>query len=320
MTTLPSDGNRALAKPEEMAEAIEESGYLIEARVARVLGEHGFFVQRNIFAANPNDATKTIETDVIGRCFEWINEENQSTATASVLVECKNNSQPFAFFVQRSELSKLNDSCIQYGGFPAYSLDPDTKVHVPLHRLLEMKDWHHYCSATEIATQFCSFARDGKKKLKAEPNENYSKSFANLAVTASRDSEGMFGLNLQNIQVQLSYPVVVFQGPIYTVVEDCGKAKVVSGNHIQLHHSALINGMLLTAQIDVVTESEFPKLISTIQTELKTFRDRIDAHYARLLNSALDQKRVSSKNQFRATHPEGSAPQSRFSSAQWSRR
>jgi hypothetical protein len=295
MSEIPQDGNKGFAKLEEMAEAIESSGYLIEARIARVLAERGFFVQRNIFSTNPNDATKAIETDVIGRCFEWVNEGNGSTASASVLVECKNNAQPFVFFVQRPEIPELNDNWIQFGGFPAYSLDPETKVHVPLHKLLEMKDWRHYCQTTEVATQFCSFARDGKK-WKAEPNENYSKSFSNLALTASRDSEGMFGLQLQNIQVQMSYPVAVFQGPTYRVVEEHGKAKVEAASHIQLHHSAIVNGDLVTVQIDVVTEGELPSLIATIQSELKVFRDRINLHYGRLLNSALDQKRVASRS------------------------
>src|SRR5262249_16935627 len=112
---------------------------------------------------------------------------------------------------------------------------------------------------------------------------NYSKSFANLAVTASRDSEGMFGLQFQNIQVQLAYPVVVFQGPIYRVVEEHGRANRVSVNHIQLRHSTVVNGALVTAQIDVVIESELPNLISTIRAELRTFRDRINVHYPRLL-------------------------------------
>src|SRR5207245_508690 len=174
----------------------------------------------------------------------------------------------------------------------SFSMDQETKIRVPLHKLLEMEDWHHYCRETEVATQFCSFKRETGKKWKAEPNENYAKSFSNLALTVAGDWEGMFGLELENIQVQISYPVVVFQGPIYRVVEEQGKARVEAANHIQLHHFATLNGELVPVQIDVVTEAEFPALIGTILSELKTFRDRIKLQYDRLLNSALDQKRV----------------------------
>jgi len=296
VTNPPQNDNQGIATPGEMATAIESSGYLIEARVARLMTEHGFFVQRNIFSTNPNDPAKPIEIDVTGRCFEWVNERNKSTVTASVLVECKNNTQPFAFFVQPQEIPELNENWIKYGGFPSFSLDQETKIQIPLHKLLEMNDWHHYCATTEVAVQFCSFTRPNKKKnWKAEPNENYSKSFSNLAVMAAQDWEGMFGLHLQNIQVQMTYPVVVFQGPIYRVLEEQGKAKVEAVRHIQLRHSANLNGDLVTVQIDVVTEPELPVLVRTIQAELKMCRDRINLLYDRLLRSALDQKRVASQ-------------------------
>jgi hypothetical protein len=179
-----------------------------------------------------------------------------------------------------------------------------------------MKGWHHYCAATEVATQFCSFTRANGKKWKAEPNENYAKSFSNLAVVAGRDWEGMFGLQLQNIQVQMTYPVVVFQNPIYRVREEQGKPKVEVVRHIQLHHPANLNGDLMTAQIDVVTEAELPNLLATIQSELEISRDRINVHYDRLLNSALDQKRVASRNALaRAVRDDVSGTP--FSSSPW---
>jgi hypothetical protein len=291
-----------LATPEEMQAAIEASGYLLEGRIARVMTERGFFVEMNPFTPDPADPNKAIEIDVAGRYFEWVNEENKDTVSASVLVECKNNSQPFAFFVQRQQLPELNYNRIHYCGFPSFSLDQETKIQVPLHKLLEMKDWHHYCQLKDVATQFCGFKwtnenkRNEKREWKAEPMENYSKSFSKLAAVTDSDSASGYGLQLQCIQVQTSYPVAVFQGPIYRVEDDGGKAKVEAVDHLQLHHSATVNGRVIQAQIDVVTEAAFPKLMEDILTELKTFRDRIKDHYARLLNSALDQKRVASQN------------------------
>lgn len=47
--------------------------------------------------------------------------------------------------------------------------------------------------------------------------EHYSKSFSKLAmITASNSADG-YGLRLQSIQIQVCYPVAVFQGPIYRV-------------------------------------------------------------------------------------------------------
>ena len=172
----------------------------------------------------------------------------------------------------------------------------DFGVHLtPLHKLLDMKDWHHYCQAEEVATQFCTFERNGKK-FKAGPNDNYSKSFSKLAVLTASDSDGGYDLHLKNIQVKASYPVAVFQGPIYQVEDENGKAKVEAVDHLQLHHSATVSGRLIQVQIDVVTEAAFPQLMDKILEELNTFRDRIGGMRPRLLNSALDQKQVASRD------------------------
>jgi hypothetical protein len=238
--------------------------------------------------------------DVQGRYFERVNEEDKSTAAASILVECKNNTQPVAFFVQPQQLTELNVSRILYGGFPRFSMDPETHSQVPLQELMDMKEWHHYCQVKEVATQFCGFTGTGTK-WKAGPMNNYSKSFADIVLMAALDHSGLFNLQLQNIQVQLAYPVVVFQGPIYRVADVKGKAKVEQASHIQLHHFAALNGQVFPAQIDLVTEESFPTLMETILAELKTSRDKINSMYERLLNSALDQKRVAMQNAMRAT-------------------
>lgn len=287
--------NSGLATPEEMQAAIEASGYLLEGRIARVMKERGFFVEMNPFRPDPADPSKAMEIDVAGCYFERVNEENKDTVSASVLVECKNNSQPFVFFVQRQQITELNDNRIHYGGFPSFSMDQETKIQAPLHKLLDMKDWHHYCQAEEVATQFCTFERNGKK-FKAGPNDNYSKSFSKLAVLTASDSGGGYDLHLKNIQVKASYPVAVFQGPIYQVEDENGKAKVEAVDHLQLHHSATVSGRLIQVQIDVVTEAAFPQLMDKILEELNTFRDRIVGMRPRLLNSALDQKQVASQD------------------------
>jgi hypothetical protein len=101
---------------------------------------------------------------------------------------------------------------------------------------------------------------------------------------------------LQNIQFQLSYPVVVFKGPIYRVREEQGRAKIEEASHLQLHHFATNAGELLPVQIDLVTEAAFPALLETIVGELQTCRERIQGMYERLLKSALVQRHVAGQN------------------------
>jgi hypothetical protein len=238
-----------------------------------------------------------VEVDAEGRASEWVNEANRDTVTALLLVECKNNSQPFAFFTHEQKSPAINAERIRYGGYPSFSMDQETKVQVPLHELLEMKDWHHYARSLEVATQFCSFSRaNEKKEWKAEPMEHYAKSFSSLATVAASTQGEIFDLRASNIQVQLSYPIAVFQGPIYRVQDNGGSAAIEAIEHVQLHHSIPLNGSVVSVQIDAVTERGFPRLARLLLEELKTFRDRVNGLYPRLLNSASDQKRVASQS------------------------
>jgi hypothetical protein len=143
-----------------------------------------------------------------------------------------------------------------------------------------------------------------KKKWKAEPMKNYSESFSSLALATLVDRGGSPNVKLQSIQVNISYPIVVFQGPLYRVETASGKPNLAPTDHVALHHATMINGNAVAVHIDLVTEAAFPNLITTILHELKTFRDRMRGMYDRLLNSAIDQKRVALQQSMVATPTE----------------
>ena len=62
MADESQDQSPGLVTPEEMQEAIDSSGYLLEGRIGRVLQERGFFVETESFSvsSNPNDGDKTL--------------------------------------------------------------------------------------------------------------------------------------------------------------------------------------------------------------------------------------------------------------------
>ena len=229
------------------------------------------------------------------------------------IIECKNNSQPVVFFLKTQPVTEINDNHIKYAGYPASSADPDTKLHVPLHKLIGMKDWHHYCAAPDVGTQFCSFSRDnsaeekkrqarnGKPPLeradwcwKAESMEQYSKSFSSLCIAVAMAGVGSFGTKQQNIEIELYYPIIIFQGPIYEARAKGGDIELQRTDHLQIHHSASVDGRVLTAQMDVVSEKGFPALLDTIQRELTQTAEGIRKIEPRLLASAINQKEVAS--------------------------
>ena len=169
-TSFTEKASEGQISPAEMTAAIEASGYLLEGRIARVMAERGLFVQPNCFYPDPSESGRSIEIDVVGQYFEWVNETNQDAVSASLLVECKNNAQPFAFFMQTPQIGGLIDTRIHYGGFPSFSTDSETHVRIPLHHLLEIKDWHHYFKEAEVATQFYGFLCAPTRRRSGKPN------------------------------------------------------------------------------------------------------------------------------------------------------
>ena len=94
---MPS--NNQQITPQEIETAVQQSGDLLEQRAANVLGENKFEVFPNWLFPVPSEPGKMSEVDVMASAFEWISGDTWSKASAIALVECKNNSQPVAFFL-----------------------------------------------------------------------------------------------------------------------------------------------------------------------------------------------------------------------------
>jgi Protein of unknown function (DUF2934) len=307
--------NDSLIQPDEIVVALQSSGYLLEGRIGRLLQQRGCFVEFNTLLKDPRNDADTIELDVHGQYFEWVSEarECKSMVMASLLVECKNNSQPVALFVQPIQIGDiLNENRWHYGGFPISSADPETSIHVPLHRLIEMKTWHHYCTARQpLATHFCGFVRDedaenkkrqgqDKKKpldrrdwcWKADDMKQYAQSFTRLALATVLDSCATGAVDIPNIQLDFTYPIVVFAGPVYAVQQSSDGVQVYRVDHLQMHHAVSIGDRTELVQFDIVEEAAFLRVVEIILAELKTIATRIDRMYDRLIKSAVDQKQI----------------------------
>jgi len=81
---------------EEIVIAVRESGYLMEQEVATALERSAFNVRTNVAFADPDEG-KSREMDVNAKRRVAINESEKLGAFTELLVECKNNSNPFVF-------------------------------------------------------------------------------------------------------------------------------------------------------------------------------------------------------------------------------
>lgn len=88
---------------EEIISALKESGYLMEQEVASQLEALGFQVYTNTAYQDPEEG-KSREIDVRAVKRIAYNEEKKIVVFAEMIVECKNNSNPF-IFIERTKNS-----------------------------------------------------------------------------------------------------------------------------------------------------------------------------------------------------------------------
>jgi hypothetical protein len=96
-----------------------------------VLESKGFYVELNSFRADPRDESKSIEIDVWSRFTQTVKLGKHSSVVIEPLIECKNNSQPVAFFLKRHTVPELNAGHIKYAGFPTNVTSPDVEIDIP---------------------------------------------------------------------------------------------------------------------------------------------------------------------------------------------
>jgi hypothetical protein len=75
---------------------------------------------------------------IVGQYFERVNEANQDTVNASLLVECKNTAQPSRSSCKLPRLANSLKPASIAGGFPSFTTDSETHVRIPLHRAVHI--------------------------------------------------------------------------------------------------------------------------------------------------------------------------------------
>jgi hypothetical protein len=281
---------------EEIAALVKSSGYLLEGRIARVFNSHCPTAQTNVLHKHPIEPNRLVEIDVEDHYSEWF--EPNSYLRRSVLVECKNNSQPVAFFTRSCEAA-YNIYRITYTGFPRLVEVSGHNLIVP-HRLMAER-WHHYCLTKEVAAQLCTFKRSKSWELDNDKPNHYRSSMSDLCLIAATGTQPRPShLTARGVELEIAYPVMVFQGPIYTVREEfepgpfriTGRREVVvePAAHVQFQHTIRLADREINMQVDIVTETEFPRLLNSIEAERQKFVSGVREHYDVFMQAAASEK------------------------------
>ena len=209
--------------PEDMKEAIWNSGYLLEQRVAISLRKEGYKAMPNPVFTDP-ETNKSLEYDVYAYKEIPVLEAGSYGVYPTLICECKNNSQPVVFFVQEKEpFEPLKDE-VRVSGIPSKIWKRNKYISVQ--EFIDVESFHHYCKPqAPISTQCCTFKKD-KGSWKADYDhelyeDTFKKTVKALEYEIDEDFKHMSQWfapdesERQFIDLSFYYPVVIFQGDIY---------------------------------------------------------------------------------------------------------
>ena len=219
----------------QMRDAIQRSGYLLEQRVEPILVEEGFFyVQTNPVFPDP-DTGKSREIDISALSATRIYKKGYNFIFPMMLCECENNSQPIVFFTKESVISSLFHMEVKVSGIPVKFWQDDG--YVSLSEFTGMGKFHHYCKGA-VATQYCTFQlKKDKSSWAALHNEEQHDTFNSLLKALDYEiAEHFDGWSLpdkvddEDVNIQIYYPLVIFQGSLYSATLKNNQNKQVSAS------------------------------------------------------------------------------------------
>ena len=151
---------------EEIMAALEQSGYLMEQRVATQLEALNFDIKTNAAFEDPDEG-KSRETDVSAIKRIAVNESAKVSAFVELIVECKNNGNPLVFLSRPKSVWDANERSEQFrypmkyemkkdlGGGRSMSRELNAFFHLGFDKI------HYRHQQTAKAVQFCRIDRKG---------------------------------------------------------------------------------------------------------------------------------------------------------------
>jgi len=153
---------------DEIIDALRQSGYLMEQEVATRLESLGFHVQTNR-AFEDKDEGKSREIDVQAQKRIAYNKEKKLSAYVELLIECKNNSNPYVFVGRPKNVTDNRVEPLEYI-FPLSDYESTKRINANQSHIQQKKAFfylgfdkiHYNYVGTTKAVQFCRIDRNGK--------------------------------------------------------------------------------------------------------------------------------------------------------------
>jgi hypothetical protein len=262
----------------QMREAIQRSGYLLEQRVATVITKEWGFTGTNPVFPDP-DTGKSREIDIDAISATQIYKKGFNFIFPILLCECVNNPQPLVFFAKESFLSFLHSAQVKVSGIPVKIWQKDG--YISLSKFVGMEKFHHYCKGA-VATQYCTFQlKKGKLPWMALHNEEQHDTFNSLIKALDYKIAEHFDswhlpqkADKEGINIQIYYPLVILQGRLYSATLDKNQLILKKSKHIQFRKEFFVTrtNEVETYQIDVINEEYLPSYLKIIEAEMETVK------------------------------------------------
>jgi len=269
--------------------AIWNSGYLLERRVAALLRNSGYKVitNRGFF---DHELNKSREYDVYAHKEVEIYGTGSYGVYPTLICECKNNSQAIAFFIHDEEdFEPLIDE-VRVSGIPAKIWRRNK--YISIQEFTNTINLHHYCKPiAPVATQCCTFSFENKSKFwKASHEEELHETERTLTKALENEIDDDFKnmsqwfvpeeTEKEFIDLSLYYPLVIYQGEINAVYIDKNGQQtkddliIKKCDHIQYNAEffSYYENEVISYHIDVISEKYLPTYLKIIEKEISAIK------------------------------------------------
>lgn len=262
----------------EMKEAVERSGYLLEARVVEVVRNHPYYVIPNYAFRDP-ESGENREIDIFAIGAKAIVEKGKDFIFPILLIECKNIQSPLVFFSHKEIPSRYIVGNLQISGIPQEvkgldGFDEDLAEYLGLEKVC------HYYKVETISTQFCAIVSKGKSFIATHkidsPLGNLYESMILPVIKAlhskKEEHENSYDPDPQNetINLQFYYPIIVTNGSLFEcLLKESGEPaykEVQRVNFLRRYESTEISG---DYRIDIVVKEGLGELLEEIDKEIE---------------------------------------------------
>lgn len=271
---------RATPTPEQITNAIRDSGYLMEQEVATELENLDFNVKTNSAFEDENEG-KSREIDIFATKEFYRNKENKILINVGLICECKNNSNPFVFIGRnKNKADQLFKPKEFVFPFPKYHIPVEGENNmvrvVPAFNHLGIEKYHHFFLNTQKAVQFCKIVRKGKN-WKALHDGIYDGIFLPLVKALEYQKKDLKKYTNYWNYIFLYYPMVILHSDLFYIDSNDNLATPVPVNHVTFEReikSKTLDGRYLIEFVNQRGLSDFitQKIIPVIE-HLTTIAD-----------------------------------------------